>query len=223
MVAKDLGNKVQTRGAPVHAGAKAFPVKEEARQLKLIVEVAEESAQADADGEKVSSQELAFARAARRPRIKQQKSVPATIGEVTNRLLDAFEQVAKNRGAPGPDRITIEEVRKHLTEIVRIVSRALLEGSYTPGDIRRVWIPKSGGGQRGLGIPNVVDRMVQEAVRRVIEPLYEPTFHGSSHGFRPGRSCHTAIAEAKQYVDDGNEWVVDLDLEKFFDKFIISG
>ena len=87
-----------------------------------------------------------------------------------------------------------------------------------PGDIRRVWIPKTGGGQRGLGIPNVIDRVVQEAVRLVLEPLYEPTFHRSSHGFRPGRSCHTAIAEALRHVDEGHEWVVDLDLERFFDR-----
>ena len=79
-------------------------------------------------------------------------------------------------------------------------------------------IPKAGGGQRGLGIPNVVDRVVMEAVRQVLEPLFEPTFHASSHGFRPGRSCHTAIAEAKQHVRDGYEWVVDIDLEKFFDR-----
>jgi RNA-directed DNA polymerase len=81
-----------------------------------------------------------------------------------------------------------------------------------------VWIPKAGGGQRGLGIPNVIDRMVQEAIRLVLEPVYEPTFHGSSHGFRPNRSCQTAIAEARSYVERGNEWVVDLDLEKFFDR-----
>ena len=81
-----------------------------------------------------------------------------------------------------------------------------------------MWIPKSGGGQRGLGIPNVVDRIVQQAVHQVLSPNYEPTFHGSSHGFRPGRSCHTAIAEAKGHLEEGNEWVVDLDLEKFFDR-----
>ena len=108
-------------------------------------------------------------------------------------------------------------MRQHLPMLVPQLKAALLDGSYMPGDIRRVWIPKSGG-QRGLGIPNVIDRMVQEAVRQVLEPVYEPTFHASSHGFRPGRSCHTAIAEAAQHMDEGHEWVVDIDLEKFFDR-----
>jgi group II intron reverse transcriptase/maturase len=83
--------------------------------------------------------------------------------------------------------------------------------------IRRVWIPKPGG-RRGLGIPNVVDRLVGQAVHQVLSPHYEPMFHGSSHGFRPGRSCHTAIAEAKQYLEEGYEWCVDIDLSRFFDR-----
>jgi group II intron reverse transcriptase/maturase len=149
---------------------------------------------------------------------KREKVEPATIDAVTERLEEAFYQVARNRGAPGPDGATIAEVQKHLLEVVTRLRASLQDGSYTPGDIRRVWIPKSGGGQRGLGIPNVVDRMVQEAVRQVLEPVYEPTFHASSHGFRPGRSCHTAIAEAVKHVDEGYEWVVDLDLERFFDR-----
>jgi RNA-directed DNA polymerase len=136
---------------------------------------------------------------------------------VTERLKAAFQQVARNKGASGPDGATIDEVREHLAETVDQLKVALLDGSYTPGDIGRVWIPKGGGGQRGLGIPNVVDRMVQEAVRQVLEPVYEPTFHASSHGFRPGRSCHTAIAEAVTHLEAGYEWVVDIDLEKFLD------
>jgi RNA-directed DNA polymerase len=133
-------------------------------------------------------------------------------------LRGAFEQVAANDGAPGPDRQSVEDVRRHLQTIVPGVSRALLDGSYRPGEIRRVWIPKAGGGERGLGIPNVIDRVVQQAVHRVLSPHYEARFHTSSHGFRPGRSCHTAIAEAVEHLQEGYEWVVDIDLEKFFDR-----
>ena len=142
----------------------------------------------------------------------------ATMEGVIGRLRSAFERVASNKGVAGPDRQSIEAVREHLDEILPKLEADLLSGAYVPGLIRRVWIPKPGGGQRGLGIPNVVDRVVQEAVRQVLEPLYEPTFHPSSHGFRPNRSCHTAIAEAREYVEAGHDFVVDLDLEKFFDQ-----
>jgi group II intron reverse transcriptase/maturase len=133
-------------------------------------------------------------------------------------LREAFEEVAKNDGAPGPDGQSIAHVREQLDVVVGWLHRALLGGKYRPGRIRRVMIPKPGGGERGLGIPDVVDRLVQQAVHRVLSPHYEPGFHESSHGFRPGRSCHTAIAEAKRHLAEGYEWVVDLDLEKFFDR-----
>jgi RNA-directed DNA polymerase len=132
-------------------------------------------------------------------------------------LIEAFRHVASNKGAPGPDGKSVEEVASRLDTLVPEVSRALLQGSYRPGMIRRVWIPKPGG-QRGLGIPDVVDRWVQQATYQVLSPHFEPTFHRSSHGFRPGRSCHTAIAEAVEHMEDGNDWLVDLDLEKFFDR-----
>jgi group II intron reverse transcriptase/maturase len=139
--------------------------------------------------------------------------------EVVERLEEAFSNVAANQGAPGPDRQTIERVQAHLPAVLTELRGSLLSGTYLPGEIRRVWISKDGGsGQRGLGIPNVVDRMVQEAVRLVLEPLYEPTFHSSSHGFRLGRGCQTAIAEARSYVAEGYHVVVDMDLEKFFDR-----
>jgi group II intron reverse transcriptase/maturase len=130
----------------------------------------------------------------------------------------AFSNVAKNDGAPGPDRMSVAEVSGHLGDVLERLGRSLLDGSYRPGLIRRVWIPKPGGDRRGLGIPNVVDRIVQQAVLQVLSPQYEPTFHASSHGFRPGRSCHTAIAEACQHLEEGFEWVVDLDLSRFFDR-----
>jgi group II intron reverse transcriptase/maturase len=143
-----------------------------------------------------------------------------TMEEVASQenLRRAFEKVASNDGAPGPDRQSVDEVRSHLDVVLPMLHRELLDGSYRPGLIRRVWIPKSGGGERGLGIPNVIDRIVQQAVHQVLSPHYDPTFHASSHGFRPGRSCHTAIAEAREHLEEGHEWVVDLDLEKFFDR-----
>jgi group II intron reverse transcriptase/maturase len=141
----------------------------------------------------------------------------ATMEEVADRLTDALLKVASNKGAPGPDGQTIEALADQWPVLLPRLQADLLAGRYQPGEIRRVLIPKAGGGQRGLGIPDVIDRVVQEAVRQVLEPLWEPTFHPSSHGFRPGRSCHTAIAEAKGHLEDGHGWVVDLDLEKFFD------
>jgi len=132
-------------------------------------------------------------------------------------LRAAFQEVKENNGAPGIDRQSVEEVSHRLSELIPELSKALQEETYRPGAVRRVWIPKSGGGQRGLGIPNVVDRMVQQAVYRVMLPFYDPTFHESSHGFRPNRSCHTAIMEAKKHIEDGYQYVVDIDLEKFFD------
>ena len=147
-------------------------------------------------------------------------SFAMTMEEVAeeNNLRRAFMQVASNKGAPGPDRQSIEEVREHLGDVLSSLHAALLDGSYRPGMIRRVWIPKAGGGQRGLGIPNVVDRIAQQAVHQVLVSHFERTFHDSSHGFRPGRSCHTAIAAASKHLEEGYGWVVDLDLEKFFDR-----
>ncbi|HSK48424.1 MAG TPA: group II intron reverse transcriptase/maturase, partial [Coriobacteriia bacterium] len=145
---------------------------------------------------------------------------PMTIEEVARgyTLKEAFRRVASNHGAPGPDGQTIEQVREHLDEILGRLRYELLAGTYRPGEIHRVWIPKSGGGQRGLSIPDVIDRIVAQAVAQVMTPHYDPTFHPSSHGFREGRSCHTAITEAIGYLDEGDEWVVDLDLDSFFDR-----
>ncbi|MBM4013125.1 MAG: group II intron reverse transcriptase/maturase, partial [Planctomycetes bacterium] len=133
-------------------------------------------------------------------------------------LATALLNVVRNKGAPGVDGRSVEEVLGSARSLLPRLHRALLEGTYQPGDIRRVWIPKPGGGQRGLGIPNVIDRWVQQAVVQVLEPVFEPTFHSSSHGFRPKRGAHTAIAEAKEYVGGGYGVVVDIDLSKFFDR-----
>jgi group II intron reverse transcriptase/maturase len=141
-----------------------------------------------------------------------------TMEEVASRLTPALLKVVSNKGAPGPDGVTVEMLRERWPSVLPGLHRDLLEGRWRPGEIRRALIPKADGGQRGLGIPNVVDRVVMEAVRQTLEPVWEPTFHPSSHGFRPGRSCHSAIAEAKRHLEDGCEWVVDIDLEKFFDR-----
>lgn len=201
-------------------GGRATTASEQARQLGLFSETAD-SPKGNDGGADLGPPRSAT-RAVPKSENTKGKVSPAmmTMEEVASdvNLMRAWERVASNDGAPGPDRQSIREVGEHLGEIVPALHRRLLEGSYRPGMIRRVWIPKSGGGERGLGIPDVVDRLVQQAVHQVLSPHYEPTFHGSSHGFRPGRSCHTAIAEAKSYVEEGHEWVVDLDLEKFFDR-----
>lgn len=133
-------------------------------------------------------------------------------------LAMALEKVASNKGAPGVDKQTVVDVVQAKATILPKLRDALLAETYVPGDVRRVWIPKPGGGRRGLGIPNVVDRVVQQAVLQVLQPVYEPTFHDSSHGFRPGRGARTAIAEAAGYVTSGRRFTVDIDLSKFFDR-----
>ena len=188
-------------------------------QIELDFEAADKGAD-KASCESVRADHRRSARACpqRKTKAKNEQAKTATLEEVIEALEAAFEAVRANKGAPGPDRQGIEQVREHWSEIKPQLAQSLLQGSYRAGDIRRVWIPKAGGGQRGLGIPNVVDRVVQEAVRQVLEPVYEPTFHQSSHGFRAQRSCHTAIAQAKEHLQAGYGWVVDLDLENFFNR-----
>lgn len=209
-----------TRRVESHGGGRAVPVEGEDPQLTLTYATAESPRKArGAEGARYPDRSGARAHKVPKAEVKPRRAGPARMEEVVERLEEAFTKVAANKGAPGPDRQTIDQVREHLPMILAKLHRTLLDGSYQAGEIRRVWIPKAGGkGQRGLGIPNVVDRMVQEAVRSVLEPLYEPTFHPSSHGFRPGRGCQTAIAEAKGYVEEGYHVVVDMDLEKFFDR-----
>ena len=194
---------------------KAIPVEETAVQLSLPIATAENPKGAT---RRKTRDRLGAVRAGAPKAIGTTgTAAPATMEEVAKRLTSALLKVASNKGAPGPDGQTIEALCEQWPVVLPRLQADLLEGTYRPGVIRRRYIPKAGGGQRGLGIPDVIDRVVQEAVRQVLEPLWEPTFHPSSHGFRPGRSCHTAIAEAKTHVEDGYEWCVDLDLEKFFD------
>jgi RNA-directed DNA polymerase len=200
-------------------GGKGTTASEVVGQLGLFRETAD-SPQGDAE-DRDAGGPAPRPRAAPKSRTTTGTFPPAmTMEEIAeeNNLRRAFQQVASNKGAPGPDRQSVVEVREYLDVILPALHQALLDGSYRPGMIRRVWIPKSGGGQRGLGIPNVVDRLVGQAVHQVLSPYFERTFHDSSHGFRPGRSCHTAIAEASRHLEEGYEWLVDLDLEKYFDR-----
>ena len=219
VVPKGLRKLAPTGRVERSRGGKAVPVKEVDRQLVLNLATAENpQSGCGAAGAKGLDLSSSKARKVPKAKFKASRYGPARMEEVVECLDEALDKVAANKGAPGPDRQSIEQVRQHWPEILPRLRRSVLDGSYRPGEIRRVWIPKAGGkGQRGLGIPNVVDRVVQEAVRRVLEPKYEPTFHASSHGFRPGRGCQTAIAEARSYVAEGYEWVVDMDLAKFFD------
>lgn len=214
------GRRKAVQSRRVFGGGKAVPVKGEVRQLVLNFATAENPR--EKRGAESAESPDQFEREARKePKAegKERKDGPATMEEIVERLAIAFEKVAANKGAPGPDRQSIEEVKKDFPKLLAMLKTSLLNGSYRAGEIRRVWIPKAGGkGKRGLGIPNVVDRVVQEAVRQVLEPVYEPDFHPSSHGFRPGRGSQTAIAEAQKNVQEGYGVVVDLDLSRFFDR-----
>lgn len=200
-------------------GGKEVTASEVTGQLGLFCETAE-SPKGVGDGGGAGGPTSNRRSAPKSQATKRSAPFAMTMEEVAeeNNLRRAFAQVASNKGAPGPDRQGIDEVREHLGDVLSSLQDVLLDGSYCPGMIRRVWIPKAGGGQRGLGIPNVVDRIVQQAVHQVLVSHFEATFHDSSHGFRPGRSCHTAIAAASTYLEEGYGWVVDLDLEKFFDR-----
>jgi RNA-directed DNA polymerase len=131
----------------------------------------------------------------------------------------ALKHVMRNKGAPGTDGLAVEDLPAHLETHWPAIRSRLLAGTYRPQPVRRVEIPKpGGGGVRKLGIPTVLDRLIQQAVLQVLQPRWDATFSDNSFGFRPGRSAHQAVARAQSYIQDGHEFVVDIDLEKFFDK-----
>ena len=130
----------------------------------------------------------------------------------------ALRRVKKNRGSPGMDGMTVNELTPWLVEHWRDVKAAIVAGTYRPSPVRRKEIPKAGGGVRELGIPTVLDRLIQQAILQVLQPLFDPTFSDHSYGFRPGRSAHGAVRRAQKYVREGRRVVVDVDLEKFFDR-----
>jgi len=129
----------------------------------------------------------------------------------------AHARVVKNGGAPGVDGMTVDELLPYCHEHWPRIREELNSGSYQPQPVRKVDIPKPGGGVRTLGIPTVLDRMIQQALHQVLTPIFDPTFSADSFGFRPGRSAHQAVLRAREHIAAGNRWVVDLDLAKFFD------
>lgn len=133
-------------------------------------------------------------------------------------VVRALKRVQKNKGSPGIDGMTVEDLQRHLRETWRELREQLLAGTYKPQPVKRQLIPKSDGGMRELGIPTVLDRFIQQALLQVLQPKFDPTFSQHSHGFRPGRRAHDAVCEAQQYIQEGRHWVVDVDLEKFFDR-----
>lgn len=136
----------------------------------------------------------------------------------TDNMWSALQRVEKNKGAAGVDGLKIADLRPYLRLKWPGIREQLLGDSYKPMPVRRVEIPKPDGGVRLLGIPTLLDRLIQQAVLQVLQPIFDPAFSDSSYGFRPGRRAHDAVKRAKRYVEEGFEWVVDLDLEAFFDR-----
>ncbi len=134
-------------------------------------------------------------------------------------MMAAYRRVVRNRGSAGVDKMTVDDLKIHLQKNWEVIRKALVEGRYIPQSVLRVEISKPGGkGVRLLGIPTVTDRLIQQALHQMLSPLFDRDFSEHSYGFRPGRSAHQAVSASRGYVSEGKRWVVDLDLEKFFDK-----
>jgi RNA-directed DNA polymerase len=142
------------------------------------------------------------------------------MGKVCERLnlQAALKRVRRNKGSPGIDGMTVDELAAHLCEHWPRLREDLLAGTYQPAQVKQQLIPKANGGMRKLGIPTVVDRFIQQAILQVLQPMFDPDFSKHSHGFRPGHRAHDAIVEAQGYIQGGRKWVVDVDLEQFFDR-----
>ena len=132
-------------------------------------------------------------------------------------MLTAIKAVKQNKGAAGIDKMPVEELETYYIVYGEEIKEQIREKKYKPQPVRRVYIPKANGKQRPLGIPTVVDRMIQQATAQIISKGYEKYFSENSYGFRPGRDCHMAVEKALEYINEGYEWVIDLDIEKYFD------
>ena len=133
-------------------------------------------------------------------------------------MVKALNRVKQNKGAAGIDGMTVDELPAYLQINWNFIKEQLLKGTYCPKPVRRVEIPKANGGIRLLGVPTVLDRLIQQAMHQVLSPIFDPEFSDNSYGFRPGRNAHQAVRQAKSYQHSGKRWVVDMDLAQFFDE-----
>ncbi len=174
----------------------------------------------EGSGRKPSERGMGASIATARPQPSPPEVEVRLMEEIVSRanMMAAYHRVMANKGAAGIDRMTVEQLQPHLKEHWPRIKEELLEGRYWPRPVRGVEIPKPGGGMRQLGIPTVVDRLIQQATHQVLMPLFDPDFSKASYGFRPGRGAHDAVLAARAHVAEGRRFVVDLDLEKFFDR-----
>jgi group II intron reverse transcriptase/maturase len=188
--------------------------------MKAEADRADQAGVVDTGRNSVGAAARAEAEVATRTRTKAEAATTSLMEAVVERgnLKLAYQRVVENKGAAGIDQLAVSELKGHLKQHWPTIRAKLLAGAYQPQPVRRVDIPKPQGGVRTLGIPTVVDRLIQQALHQVLQPIFEPTFSDASYGFRPGRNAHQALHRARQYVAQGKRWVVDIDLEKFFDR-----
>ncbi len=188
--------------------------------MKAEADRADQVGAAETGRKSVDATTRAEADVATRRRTKAEIAATRLMEAVVDRgnLMLAYQRVVENKGAAGVDQLAVSELKDHLKRHWPTMRARLLAGDYQPQPVRRVDIPKPQGGVRTLGIPTVVDRLIQQALHQVLQPIFEPTFSEASYGFRPGRNAHQALRQARQYVAQGKRWVVDIDLEKFFDR-----
>jgi len=188
--------------------------------MKAEADRADQAGAEDTGRNSVGAAACAEADVATRARTKAGVATTSLMEAVVERgnLMLAYQRVVANKGAAGVDQLAVSELKDHLKRHWPTIRTRLLAGVYRPQPVRRVDIAKPQGGVRTLGIPTVVDRLIQQALHQVLQPIFEPTFSEASYGFRPGRNAHQALRQARRYVAQGRRWVVDMDLEKFFDR-----